>query len=214
VTVSTLTNEQRASFETAVSRFQSDLEVDTAAQGYLESRGIGPEAAHGYRLGVVGSRISGLEQYMGRLSVPYLTPAGVVNFTFRCLKDHVCKDEGCPKYLGLEGMDRNLFNVLDLKKPGDTICVAEGELDALTLSMCGLPAVGVPGVENWKKHWAKVLEDFARILVFADGDKAGRKLGGFLAREVRAIPIRMPDGSDVNSLYIERGSDGIHSLIS
>ena len=42
--------------------------------------------------------------------------------------------------MGLEGYETCLFNVMDLSKPGDAICVTEGELDAITLSMCGIPA--------------------------------------------------------------------------
>lgn len=209
----TLSAERRAFFESAVSRFQSDLEGSTRGQEYLAGRGVGPEAARGFRLGVVVSRIAGLEGYSGRLAIPYLTPAGPVNIRFRCLKAHDCKAEGCPKYLSIEGAETNLYNVLDLKKPGDAICIAEGEIDALTLSMAGLPAVGVPGVENWRKHWAKCLEDFSAVWVFADGDKAGRKFASFLTKEARARPVSMPAGHDVNSLYMERGADGLRDLV-
>jgi hypothetical protein len=206
--------ELRLSFETAVSQYQRDLAADTTAQAYLASRGIDQAAALAFRLGVVTSPQVGHEGFAGRLVIPYLTPAGVVNMRFRCLKQHDCGAETCPKYLGVDGLDTNLFNVMDLKKSGDTICVAEGEIDALTLSMAGLPAVGVPGVENWKKHFSKCLEDFSKILIFADGDKAGRKFSSFLAREVRAVPIRLPPGEDVNSLYVKGGADALQRLLA
>lgn len=209
----TLTSEQREFFETAATTYQSDLAADTSAQAYLTSRGFGPEAANMSRLGVVRRPLVGHEQYRGRLVVPYVTPSGVVNMRFRCLKTHKCADEKCPKYLSSEGMEANLYNVLDLKKDSSIICVAEGELDALTLSMAGLPAVGVPGVESWKSHWARCLEDFQTVYVLADGDKAGRKFASFMARETKARPIRMPDGHDVNSLYVQGGADALRGLI-
>ncbi|TXS35084.1 hypothetical protein EAO77_37955 [Streptomyces sp. t39] len=149
----------------------------------------------------------------GRLCIPYITPSGVVNFSFRCLKRHVCSEDGCPKYLPIEGVERNIYNVLDLKRDSPFICVVEGELDALTLSMCGMPAIGLPGVKQWKKHFSRCLEDFDVIYAFGDGDKAGRQFGSFLAKEARARPISMPQGMDVNALYLQGGADALRALI-
>lgn len=209
----TLSSEQRAFFESAVSTYQQDLAGDTAAQMYLMGRGFGPQAAATFRLGVVRRPLIGHESFAGRLVIPYLTPAGVVNIRFRCLESHVCKDVGCPKYLSMDGMESNLYNVLDLKKPSSFICVCEGELDAATLSMAGLPAVGVPGVENWREHFGRCLEDFDVIYSFADGDKAGRRFAKFLAKEVKGRAVRLPDGQDVNEIYVKEGAGGLRALI-
>ena len=211
----TLSVEQRRFFEQAVSQYQSDLASPggTAARSYLAARGIGPEAVARFRLGVVTSPLVGHESFRGRLVIPYLTPAGPVNFSFRCLRPHVCKDVGCPKYLPIEGMERNMYNVLDLKQRSPFICVTEGELDALTLSMCNMPAVGVPGVKQWKAHFSRCLADFDVIYALGDGDDAGGKFSSFLAKEARARPIRMPKGKDCNDIYRERGAEGLRALI-
>lgn len=209
----TPSNEQRAFFESAVSTYQQDLAGDTSAQTYLMGRGFGPEAAATFRLGVVRRPLVGHESFAGRLAIPYLTPVGVVNIRFRCLQAHVCKDAGCPKYLSMDGMESNLYNVLDLKKPSPFICVTEGELDAATLSMAGLPAVGVPGVENWREHFGRCLEDADVIYSFADGDKAGRRFAKFLAKEVKSRAVRLPDGKDVNQIYCEGGADALRRLL-
>lgn len=207
----TLSEEQRRFFEQAVSTYQADLVGDTSAQGYLASRGLGPAAVNTYRLGVVRRPLAGHEQYQGRLAIPYLTPAGVVNIRFRCLSSHEC--DGHPKYLSADGAGTNLFNVLDLKKDSPFICVAEGEIDTMSLSLAGLPAVGVPGVDAWQKHFSRCLEDFEVIYAFGDGDKAGSKFSSFLARETRARPIRMPPGDDCNSLYVKGGADALRRLL-
>jgi DNA primase len=210
--VQTLSVSQRKFFEQAVSQYQSDLAGDTSAQEYLTGRGIGPEAAARFRLGVATSPLAGHEPYRGRLAIPYLTPAGVVNIRFRCAQAHAC--EGHAKYLSLPDAASNLYNVLDLKADSPFICVAEGELDALTLSMCGLPAVGVPGVKTWAKHFSRCLEDFDTIFAFGDGDDAGGKFSSFLAKEARARPVAMPKGMDVNKLYMEGGgADALRKLI-
>lgn len=209
----TLSAEQRRFFELAATTYQADLQGDTSALAYLASRGLGPAALATFRLGVVRRPLAGHEMFTGRLAIPYLTPAGVVNFSFRCLRSHDCKEAGCPKYLPPEGMERNLYNVLDLKKDSPFICITEGELDALTLSLAGLPAVGVPGVKNWKKHFTKCLEDFDVVYAFGDGDGPGGKFSSFLARETRARPIRMPNGKDCNDIFRERGAEGLRALI-
>jgi DNA primase len=209
--VQTLSAAQRKFFEQAATQYQSDLAADTAAQAYLTTRGLGPDAAATFRLGAVQRPLPGHEQYRGRLAIPYLTPAGVVNLRFRCAEAHEC--EGHPKYLSAEGAGTNLFNVLDLKKDSPFICVAEGEIDTMSLSLAGLPAVGVPGVDTWQKHFSRCLEDFEVIYAFGDGDKAGGKFSNFLARETRARPIRMPAGEDCNSLYVQGGADALQRLL-
>lgn len=206
--------EQRRFFETAVSTYQQALAVDTSAQAYLLARGFSQETAQAFRLGVVTSPLAGHEPYRGRLMIPYLTPAGVVNMNFRCLKAHRCRDEGCRKYLKPEGGHTNLFNVGDLRKPSDFICVAEGELDAISLSVSGLPAVGVAGVKAWQAHFPRCLEDYSQVYVFADADEAGGKFGRFLAKEIKALPIKLPEGSDVNDLFRTGGADALRQLIA
>lgn len=206
-----LSVEQRRFFEQAVTTYQSDLAGDTSAQEYLTGRGIGPSEAATFRLGVVRTPPAGHEQYAGRLAIPYLTPAGVVNIRFRCAEAHEC--EGHPKYLSAEGAGTNLYNVLDLKRDSPFICVAEGEIDTMSLSLAGLPAVGVPGVDTWQKHFSRCLEDFEVVFAFGDGDKAGGKFSNFLARETRARPIRMPAGEDCNSIFVKEGADGLRRLI-
>ena len=206
------TPEQRLLLAQAASQYQSDLAADTAAQEYLKSRGFTEAVAQRYRLGVVTSAQGGHERFRGRLAIPYLTPAGPVNFRFRCLQQHSCKEAAHGKYVGLEGFETNLFNVMDLALPGATICVCEGELDAITLSMCGIPAVAVPGATNWKKHFGRCLDDFSRVLVLGDPDEAGKGLNKKLINDVRAIPVRLPKGYDVNSLFVERGADALRAL--
>lgn len=213
-------SEQRIFFEKAASQYQTDLSSDTHAQAYLTSRGIGARTAATYRLGVVQSPLPSHEPFRGRLCIPYITPSGVVTFSFRCLEDHVCKDtvlfvndQGkpvhCKKYRAPEGMDRTLYNVGDFKKDVDEIYICEGEIDTLTLSLCGFAAIGTPGVQQWKPEFTRCFADAGEIFCVADGDDAGRKMGRFLAAELKAKVIRPPTGEDINSLYIKGGEDGI-----
>lgn len=217
--------EQMIFFENAASQYQTDLSSDTHAQGYLTSRGLGPQAAGTFRLGVLRNPLPGHETYRGRLSIPYITPSGVVTFAFRCLEDHVCKDtvlgynnEGkeirCKKYRAPEGMDRTLYNVGDFKRDTDSVYICEGEIDTLTLSLCGYAAIGMPGVKNWKPQFTRCFADAGEIFCVADGDDAGYKMGRFLAAEVRARVIRPPRGEDINSMFVKGGEDGIRRWLA
>lgn len=209
---------QRAFFEQAATSYQQQLAGDTAVQAYLTSRGISPGAASTFRLGVVRQPLVGHERFTGRLVIPYLTPAGVVDFTFRCitLQCERCKakpDEGGhAKYMNTM-LDTTLYNVLDLATTSQTIHVCEGQLDALTLSSAGLPAIGVPGVKGWKPWYSICLADFAEVYVWADADVAGRKFASFIEKELKARRVALPQGEDVNGYYCKAGADGLRALI-
>ena len=175
------------------------------AEDYLKSRGITMEVARLARLGVVEEPEVGHEIYQGRLSIPYVTKSGVVDLRFRSLNPAVE-----PKYMGLTGADTKMYNVLDVERAGDYIAICEGELDTLTLSACvGIPCVGVPGANSWKKHYTRLLADFERVYVFADGDQPGKEFATSLSRELPVTIINFPDGEDVNSYYIKYGADAI-----
>ncbi len=175
------------------------------AEDYLASRGIPIEVARLARLGVVEEPETGHEAYIGRLSIPYMTKTGVVDIRFRSLNPAVE-----PKYMGMTGSDTKMYNVLDIERAGDWIGVCEGELDTITLSRCvGIPCIGVPGSNSWKKHYTRLLADFERVFVFADGDQPGKEFAAGLARELPVTIVSMPDGEDVNSVYVKFGAEYI-----
>jgi DNA primase len=108
----------------------------------------------------------------------------------------------------MTGAETRMYNVLDIEQAGDWIAVCEGELDTLTLSACvGIPCVGVPGANSWKKHYTRLLADFERIFVFADGDQPGREFATSLSRELPVTIVQLPEGEDVNSAYVKYGAD-------
>jgi DNA primase len=175
------------------------------AEDYLKSRGIPLEVARLASLGVVAEPDTGHEQYIGRLAIPYITKTGVVDLRFRSLNPAVE-----PKYMGMVGAETRMYNVTDIERAGDGIGVCEGELDTLTMSRCvGFPCIGVPGANSWKKHYTRLLADFERVFVFADGDAAGREFANSLARELPVTVVGFGDGHDVNSAYTEHGAQYI-----
>jgi DNA primase len=197
---------QKDLLELATKRYQENIYL---AEDYLRSRGITVEVARLARLGVVAEPEVGHEGFLGRLSIPYVTKSGVVDLRFRSLNPAVE-----PKYMGMTGADTKMYNVLDIERAGDWIGVCEGELDTITLSRCiGVPCVGVPGANSWKKHYTRLLADFERVFVFADGDQPGKEFATGLARELPVTIVSMPDGEDVNSVYVKYGAEYIRDKI-
>ena len=180
------------------------------AESYLRNRGIPIEVARLAQLGVVEEPEVGHEAYIGRLSIPYITKTGVVDLRFRSLNPAVE-----PKYMGLTGAETRMYNVVDIEKANNFIGVCEGELDTITMSGCiGIPCVGVPGANSWKKHYTRLLADFERVFVFADGDQPGTEFARSLARELPVTIIQLPDGHDVNSMFVQEGADYFHNKIN
>jgi len=185
--------------EKAVTHYQKSI---SKAEEYLASRGLSLQDAATVRLGLVEEPLPGHEQFTGRLAIPYITPAGVVDIRFRAVGHQE------PKYMGMPGSQTRLYNVSALQSAGDIIAVTEGEIDAITLNYkCNIPSIGVPGANSWKKHYSRILQDFEKIYIFADGDQAGSEFARKVAQEVQGVTvINLPDGQDVNSLYLTHGA--------
>lgn len=196
-----LSASQRASLAETAALYAGQV---GAAEGYLASRGIPAEVAATYLLGAVANPREGDEDMAGRLAIPYLTPAGVVDIRFRAMTDGQT-----PKYLGRLNSVTRMFNTRALLTDSPVVVVCEGEIDALVMDgIVGVPAVGVPGVSNWKPHFRLLLEDFDRVLVFCDGDQPGRDFGKRVTGELdNARMVLMPEGMDVNESYLEYGAD-------
>lgn len=186
-------------------------EVDAVA-GYLMGRGISLEAARMFALGYVTEG-----EFEGRLSIPYITPGGVVQMKYRCTDlsheehgKHIQK--GCPKYLYEAGTGTYLYNAQILIHSLQRVVIVEGELDAVCVqAYAGIPAVAVPGADTWdqqKKHWRLCFEGVSEVIVVADGDKPGkdaaRKIADSLGFNARVVS--MPAGQDSNSIIASEGA--------
>jgi DNA primase len=157
--------------------------------------------------------MEGHEFLRGRLAIPYLGPRGnVYNLRFRCLQHEDCKTEQCPKYISLPGYPVRVFNVRAVVGSHHTIHVTEGELDCISLSTCGLAAIGLPGVETLSRHFPRLVAGFTRVVLWADSDAAGRELIKAFQRVIpRAEAVMLPDGSDVNSLLVTEGPEALRA---
>lgn len=206
-----LSASRRAFLREATSRYHASLPNSPAAE-LLEARGLLNRDTEPYRLGFVSDPLSGHEMYRGRLAIPYLRngPSGmsVISMRFRCT--HIGKCGCTAKYLSAPGDETWIYNTPAILYDTDDIAICEGELDALSASISGVPAVGIPGVEAWKPYFRNLFLGYETVYVLADGDEPGMKLANTIAK---ALPnskiVPCADGMDVNSEMIANGREYI-----
>lgn len=182
----------------------------------LEERGISEEVAALYSLGTVTDPMNGHEQHTGWISIPYITAMGMcVGFKFRRL------DAGLPKYGSPTGQKAHLYNVSDTTILSKHIVVCEGELDTVIVSgVLGIPAVGVPGVQAWKPHFAKLLSGYDTVYIVGDNDvkEDGSNPGADFSKRVsqevlNGTIVHLPPNMDINDYYLAHGADATKALL-
>jgi hypothetical protein len=91
---------------------------------------------------------------------------------------------GDDKFRWERGSSTILYGLHKLEEAHDAgyVFLVEGESDCHTAWYRGLPAVGVPGVDNWRDGWALHLDDIPKIFVVVEPDEAGKKLWRSLVR--------------------------------
>ena len=201
-----LSKSQRELLAKATENYEQNL---AEVLPYLESRGITEETARMFRLGFVENPETGHELYVGKLAIPYITPSGVIDIRFRSLSN----DAG-PKYLSRPGASTHIFNVMALEQDADVLVICEGEIDTIIATQVGFAAVGLPGANNWKPFYSRVLADWEKIMLFCDGDNAGREMAKNITRELdNVFPVFMPENCDVNDVYLQEGAEGLRKRV-
>jgi len=197
-----LSKSQKELLEKATESYAQNLQEIVP---YLQSRGITEQTATMFRLGFVREPEMGHEPYVGKLAIPYLTPTGVIDIRFRSLNS-----DGGPKYMSRPGATTHIFNINALSNDSDVLAICEGELDTVVATQAGFSAVGLPGANNWKSFYNRVLADWSKVILLCDGDNAGREMAKHLSRELdNVFPVFMPEGQDVNDVYLAEGADGL-----
>lgn len=211
-------NSQLNANGSAVNKYQSALHSSEGfdALHYLtQDRGLSEATIRRHELGYVADPESGHEHVAGRIVIPYLTPSGPVKLRFRAVEPYT----GKAKYLDLAGGRPRMFNTQALINPGNTLYIAEGEMDTMIAGQCGLPAVGIAGAQNWLPHFKHMLDGFSTIKVLADNDDggAGMELANKIALDLDdhgVTIIKMPTGMDVNAFYNEQGTDALLKYVN
>lgn len=206
-----LSDAQKSFLKEATRRYASAL-PGSPGEEYLAERGLArAPGIERFALGYVDDPLEGHEPYRGWLAIPYLRPGACASIRFRCLQDH--EHEGHGKYMTPAGDQPWLYNTEALR--GDRVGICEGELDAVTLTACGLPTVGVPGVEAWQESWTRLFEGFAEVLIVSDGDVPGRKFSRRIAQGIETARIvELGEGQDANQYMNDYGVKALRQRVT
>jgi len=179
------------------------------------------------QLGLVGRRDDGeggaYDRFRGRVMFPISDLRGsTIAFGGRALGDVQ------PKYLN--SPESSLFHkgeVLyalqqsrDAIRKGDEVIVVEGYLDALALIQFGIDNVAATlGTALTPAHLRVLSRLASRIVVFFDGDNAGRRaaMRGFAVcaeSGVWAHGAFLPDGDDPDTFVRKRGAEAVRDLLA
>lgn len=209
---------QLNSLKKAASKYHQALPGSPAVE-YLESRGMSPDLVVRFGLGYVSEPEIGHDMYTGRLSIPYTrqTLAGgrvTLGIKFRRVQAFSGPGKDKAKYLGTPGFKSHLYNTRDAIENEDEICICEGELDAVSASINGIPAVAAPGATTWQDRWDPIFLGYETVFVLTDGDESGLKFGGGIAERLpNAKVVPMLPGEDVNSMIMKYGADKVKGMI-
>jgi twinkle protein len=132
---------------------------------WLKGRGLEDRTIDAFK---IGEQMQGGKAYA---VFPYLRDGELINVKYRNADDKKdMRQEG--------GAEPCLFGWHLIEPRARTVAITEGEIDAMTLWQCGIPALSVnagAGNHQWiESDWER-LERFSEILVAFDADEAGEK---------------------------------------
>lgn len=129
----------------------------------------------------------------GTYPVPWRFPVLVIPFLYRSHRgnDHMIdllrfrdlsEHPNTPRYLsplGLSPTDPWGWNCY-VPRPGETgigetLYVCEGEINAISMQVASMPAIGCPGASVWREEWAAHCRYWPKVVVVGDHDDAGEK---------------------------------------
>ena len=85
------------------------------------------------------------------------------------------------------------------------LLLCEGESDLLTVLRYDLPALGIPGANNFKLGWASILVPYRRVFVWHEGDDAANKLIEAVAAVHLNVHVLAVEGvKDASELHMIR----------
>ncbi len=152
------------------------------------------------------------DRYEGQpaIRIPYPGVSGVEEYhRYRVSLTAEPRFKAPPAYTGLQPLPYGLQVVEEAQKAGYVLLV-EGESDAQVCWFNDVPAVGIPGVESWKKFgatWIDHLDGIPTLLVPVEADQGGERFWTLLSSSeklrdrIHRLPITGPTAKDIGKLW-------------
>ncbi len=188
----------------------------------LQKKGLAVADIERAGLAVKKERGGYYDRFRDRVLFPILDMSGrVVAFGGRIL------GEGKPKYMNspeslIFDKSRLLFGLAQHKeaiRKQRRALVVEGNFDLLSLAVQGVENVVAPlGTSLTRQHIRSLRGYCEEVVLLFDGDAAGlkaamRSVPFFLAEQVEARVVLLPEGHDPDTLIREKGADGLDTLV-
>jgi len=189
----------------------------------LDGAGLSLKSAEQAGLVIAGKEGGYYDRFRGRLIFPIEDVSGdVVAFGGRIL------DQGEPKYLNspespVYTKGRNLYGLNKAREAirEQGLClIVEGYFDVISLWNAGVHhAVATLGTALTREHLELLRRYTQEVVALFDPDEAGKKalersLELFLAANIRARALILPDGLDPDDYIKARGKDAFDQLVS
>lgn len=171
----------------------------SAARDWLLGRGLTEDTLSDFK---IAEQIRDGKTYA---VFPYLRDGELVNVKYR----NVAEKRDMRQEAGAEPC---LFGWHLIKPRERTVAITEGEIDAMTLHQCGIPALSVnagAGNHQWIENDWERLERFSEILVCFDDDEAGQKASREVVQRLgieRCKPVKF-GAKDANQ-WLQDGASG------
>lgn len=139
------------------------------------------------------------------IRIPYYDATGNESGAVRIRKQLEKTDGADDRFAWKKGSKLCLYG-LNRKYPETYRIVVEGESDCHTLWHCGLPAIGVPGADNWKEDRdASYFDGVETVYVVIEPDHGGEAVKKWLSKSrirSRARLISLGEHKDPSELYL------------
>lgn len=172
----------------------------SSALEWLKGRGLTDKTIADFK---IHEQIQGGKTYA---VFPYLRDGVLVNVKYRNVAEKKdMRQEG--------GAEPCLYGWHLIDPKARTVAICEGEIDAMTLHQCGIPALSVnagAGNHQWVENdWAR-LDRFSEILIFFDNDESGNKGAQELIQRLgvercKRVVIPTKDAND----YLKQGAERV-----
>lgn len=167
---------------------------------WLKSRGLTDKTLADFK---IAEQIKGGKTYA---VFPYLRDGVLVNVKYRNVDEKKdMRQEG--------GAEPCLFGWHLIDPKCRVVAITEGEIDAMSLHQCGIPALSVnagAGNHQWLENDWDRLDRFSEILIFMDSDEAGQKGAQEIAKRIgadRCKLVKIP-AKDANE-YLQAGAERV-----
>ena len=183
----------------------------TSGEKYLQSRSIALDVAH-----TAGVRFS--PSWFGYPAVVF--PIRDAQSTLVAAQGRYISDCKGPKARTTGNKKAGVFvtaNFWEDIKRGAPIVICEAPIDALSIAVCGFPALALCGKDGWP-NWLQVKCAFKNVALAFDADNAGdvgsEKLSKALS-SLGAKPFRLrPSGKDWNEMLCSQGQSALSDWLA